>query len=271
MTAALLLALAVAAWFSWRYAWWRPATDERCPRILMYHMISPPRPGGRFNGLRVSPRLFERQLRWLQQQGWHSFTVGELLQQGERLPPRSFAITFDDGYADNLLQALPLLQKYDCKATLYLVVERFGRDWSVQRKAHHDSGELREEPKLSDQQVRELLASGRIELGSHSLTHANFLRLDAEAASRELGESRARLQQTFGVAVDSFAWPFGLYRPEQVALAAQAGYRSAVTVQEGIDDPRSWKPLELRRIKISGRDGWLAFRLRLRGGRRGWR
>ncbi len=255
---------------SLRYPWWRRAAAADKPRILMYHMISEPRAGARFNGLRVNPAMFARQLRWLSQQGWRSFTVSELLAQGERLPPRAYAITFDDGYADNLSQALPVLRQYGCKATLYLVVERFGRDWSVLRKAHHNEGELQREAKLSDTQVEALLASGCIELGSHSLTHANFLQLDTLAARHELMASKQALEERFGVPVRSFAWPFGLYRAEQVALAAEAGYRSAVTTREGVESPGSWQPLELKRVKISGKDGWLDFRLRLRCGRRGW-
>jgi len=272
MIPAVLLAILLGlVWFSLRYAWWRPAVDYRYPRILMYHMIAAPRPGARFNGLRVSPQLFERQLRWLSAQGWHSFTVSELLAQADTLPEKSFAITFDDGYADNLLRALPLLKKYRCKATLYLVVDRFDRDWSMQRKKHHDEAELKREAKLSDQQVQELLDSGCIELGSHSMTHANFLRIDSEAVRRELLESRNALEKRFGVSVGSFAYPFGLYHPEQVGLVKQAGYSSAVTTREGIENPGSWQALELQRIKISGKDNWLAFLLRMRGGRRGWR
>ncbi len=265
-----VLLIAGALWFSLRYAWWRPAVDRRLPRILMYHMIAPARPGARFNGLRVAPQMFERQLRWLSEKGWHSCTVSELVQGAGAPPARSFAITFDDGYADNLYQALPLLRKYRCKATLYLVVERFERDWSTARKAHHDQGELGREPKLSDVQVRELLDSGCVELGSHSLTHANFERLDEAAVRRELVESKRELERRFGRPVTSFAYPFGLYRPEQVVLVQQAGYQSAVTTREGIDDPAHCNCLELRRIKISGKDNWLAFRLRMRGGRRGW-
>ena len=268
--AALLAILLGLVWFSLRYAWWRPAVDYRYPRILMYHMIAAARPGARFNGLRVSPQLFERQLRWLSGQGWHSFTVSELVAQADRLPEKSFAITFDDGYADNL-QALPLLKKYQCKATLYLVVDRFDRDWSIQRKPHHDGGELQREAKLSDEQVQELLDSGCVELGSHSMTHANFLRLDSEVVNRELIESKKALEKRFGIPISSFAYPFGLYSPKQLGLVKQAGYSSAVTTREGIEDAASWKPLELRRIKISGKDGWLAFVLRMRGGRRGWR
>jgi peptidoglycan/xylan/chitin deacetylase (PgdA/CDA1 family) len=272
MIVAVLLGVFLGlVWFSLRYAWWRPALDYRYPRILMYHMIATPRPGARFNGLRVSPQRFERQLRWLSAQGWRSFTMSELLARAGTLPEKAFAITLDDGYADNLLQALPLLKKYRCKATLYLVVDRFDRDWSTQRKKYHDEGELKGEAKLSDQQVRELLESGCVELGSHSMTHANFLCIESAAVRWELEESRRELEKRFAVSVSSFAYPFGLYRPEQVELVKQAGYSSAVTTREGIENADSWQPLELRRIKISGKDSWLAFLLRMRGGRRGWR
>jgi peptidoglycan/xylan/chitin deacetylase (PgdA/CDA1 family) len=260
---------AAAVGLSLRYAWWRPAVDLRFPRILMYHMIAPGRPGARFNGLRVAPGVFERQLQWLCARGWQSFTVSELVDNAAALPEKSFAITFDDGYADNLHQALPLLRKYRCKATLYLVVER-DRDWSAERKAHHNEGELGRELKLSDAQVREMLDSGCIELGSHSLTHANFERLDTEAVRRELSASREILEQRFGSTVSSFAWPFGLYRQPHLELVRQAGYASAVSTREGIEDPGRWERMALPRIKIGGRDSWVAFLLKMRTGRRGW-
>jgi peptidoglycan/xylan/chitin deacetylase (PgdA/CDA1 family) len=257
------------AWFSWRYAWWRPGVDTRLPRILMYHMIAEPVPGARFNGLRVTPSAFEQQLRWLRDNGWRGYTVSELVDNAGQLPDKAVAITFDDGYADNLTQALPLLQQYGYRATLYLVVDRHDRDWSRSRKAQHDDEELRGIPKLSDEQVRTLLASGCFELGAHTLTHPNFLKLDDAALCHELSASKRQLEQSFGVSVRSLAYPFGLYRPRQVARVREAGFDSAVTVREGIDDPANWNPLELARIKISGRDGMLAFRQRMRTGKRG--
>ena len=150
------------------------------------------------------------------------------------------------------------------------MVDGFGRDWSVLRKAHHNEGELQQEPKLTDAQVQEMLDSGLVELGSHSMTHANFMSLDASTAEQELRESKQRLEQTFGIQVGSFAWPFGLFRHSQVELVRRVGYSSCVTTREGIDSLQQRNPMQLRRIKISGRDGRLAFVLRMRTGRRGW-
>lgn len=267
----LIVLLAAVLWFSWRYAWWRPAVSYQYPRILMYHMVAPHKRAARFNGLRVPPAMFEKQLRWLQQNGWRSVTLSELIERPGPVPEKAFVITFDDGYADNYTTAFPLLKRFGYRATLYLVAERFDRDWSTQRKAHHDEGELGDENKLSDRQVAEMIASGIFELGSHSMTHANLHKLNPEQAHREIVHSRNRLREQFKVPVRSFAYPFGLYRDEHVALVREAGYSSAVTTHEGIENPAARDDLQLRRIKVSGRDSMLAFILRMRTGRRGFR
>jgi len=269
------LGIAVGAlwllWFSHRYAWWRPATDWRRPRILMYHMVQAHRSGARFNGLRVTPERFERQVRWLREQGFTFLTMSELWARRDNLPERAVAITFDDGYADNLHHALPVLERHDARATIYVVVDRHDRDWSTYKKAHHNSGELAREPKLSDEELRRLVASGRVEIGSHTLTHCNLAKT-AEADKRiELAESRRLLAELTGTVVNSFAYPFGIYGRDDVRLAREAGYETAVTTVEGIDvfDPLP-DPLDLKRVKISGKDNMLAFVMRIRGGRRGW-
>ena len=89
MTLWLVLgAVLIAGWFSNRYAWWRRPVDWRRPRVLMYHMVSPHRPGAKFNGLRVTPEHFEAQLAWLQREGWQFFTVSELWEQWDTLPEK---------------------------------------------------------------------------------------------------------------------------------------------------------------------------------------
>ena len=256
-----------AAAFSHRYRWWRRAVDERRPRILMYHMVCEPRAGAKFNKLRVPPARFEDQLRWLRDNGW-SFAFMSALEQPDALPHKTVVLTFDDGYEDNLANADPLLERYGAVATLYLVEDRFDRDWSTSKKAHHDSGELMREPKLSDAQLEDMLASGRWELGGHTRTHANLSRLDEAGRREEIADNRARLMQRFDAALGSFAYPFGIYGAADVSAARDAGYRTAVTTVEGIPADLRAEALELPRVKVSGKDNLLAFRLRMRSGRR---
>ena len=270
----LALALAIAALAlttGWIVAWLRgrrcESVDLCFPRILMYHMVRDPLPGATFNKLRVAPENFDRQIRWLAEQGWYFATMAELAQ-GRALPPKSVILTFDDGYADNLLNADPILARYGARATLYLVSDRFDRDWSTAKKAHHDSGELMREPKLSNDQVKAMLASSRWELGGHTFTHANLASIDDVQRDREIGDQRRQLREEFGAAVLSFAYPFGIYGRSDVNAVQRAGYANAVTTEEGISTDLVGEALELKRIKVSGKDSLAVFCRRMEFGRK---
>ncbi len=263
----LLLFLILLIAFSYKYAWWKSAVDWKRPRVLMYHMIREHIEGAKFNKLRVKPVEFEKQVAWMKVQGFNFVTMQELQDNWGKHPEKTVAITFDDGYLDNLENAYPILEKYQAKATIYVVVDRHDRDWSTYKKAHHNSGELAKEPKLNDEQVKFLAQSGWVEIGSHTLTHANLDKLSDEECLKELVESKQQLEQLIQQPVNSFAYPFGIYSARDVELARQAGYHNAVTTQEGIDsvDPDF---MQLQRIKVSGKDTLFAFKLRLKLGSR---
>ena len=261
------LTLLVIVYFSLRYAWWRGPVDYRRPRILMYHMIRRRRTGGRFNKLRVAPLEFERQLKWLVDNGWRFAFLSELDEMADQ--PKTVVLTFDDGYRDNYTTAHPLLHKHGAKATLFLVVDRFDRDWSTTKKAHHDSGELMQEPKLTDAEVREMLQSGAWELGAHTLTHALLPALAADEKRQEMAGGKAELEATFATRVSSFAYPFGVFGDDEETLAGTVGYDYAVSTDAGISTDTRAERLRLKRVKVSGKEGALGFSIRLRTGKRG--
>lgn len=260
-------AMAIGGWWSYRFAWWRPTVSWDRPRVLMYHMISLPRPGARFNKLRVHPVEFERQLHWLQLNGFQ-FIFASQLFSSDPLPERAVCLTFDDGYLDNLETADPLLKHYQACATLYLVTDRSG-GWSSQKKAHHADEELACEPKLSDDQVALMVASRRWELGGHTRTHVNLTKADPSEALEQIGESRTAFLDRFQVIPPTFAYPFGLYHAEHIDLVRQTGFLGAMTTEPGIAPRPCTAPHEVPRIKVSGHDTLFAFRQRMRTGRRG--
>lgn len=261
--------VALALWWSERMAWWRIPAPQGRPRVLMYHMIRDPIPGARFNKLRVSPANFERQVEWLQRKGF-AFVFASELFDDRALQSRAVCITFDDGYADNLLAADPILARCGARATLYLVEDRSG-GWSSKKKAHHADGELADEPKLTDDQVRALLATGRWELGAHTRTHALLPSLSREEAFEEIRSARVAFAREFGAPPATFAYPFGAFTDEHVAIVREAGYLGAVTTAPGVPQRPNRDPFRTPRVKVSGKDGMLAFRLRLRSGKRGLR
>ena len=269
ITTALILAALFIVWFSFRYAWWAPNVPNQHPRILMYHMIAEPIPGAKFNGLRVKSKDFERQVAWLKSNQWHFVTVSELMAEWSQLPAKTVAITFDDGFEDNYSAALPILQKYDAKATVYLVCDREQNDWSTKKKEHHNSGELAQVPKLSDTQVQTMVNTGHIEIGAHTVSHANLTALTESDSREEIVNSKNALEKQFGIVVSSFAYPFGIYNKSHCQQASEAGFTSAVTTNGGIDLDLQANKMELKRLKISGKESFYAFKLRIMKGRRG--
>lgn len=91
-------------------------------------------------------------------------------------------------------------------------------------------------PMMTDAQVVRLHQAG-IEIGAHTLSHPILARIDADAARREMLDSRHRLEEMIGAPVRSFAYPNGHplrdYDRSHVALAAEAGFDLAVTTAWG--------------------------------------
>jgi peptidoglycan/xylan/chitin deacetylase (PgdA/CDA1 family) len=109
----------------------RKRLDGTCAVILTYHRVLPSEEAARLSvepGMYVTPETFARHLSWLRT----SFRVLRLsevighLSENRALPPGACAITFDDGWRDNLVHALPSLRRYDMSASVFLVVDRVG-------------------------------------------------------------------------------------------------------------------------------------------------
>jgi len=234
----------------------------------MYHMVSEHKPGARFNKLRVKPGEFEKQIHWLKKQGFQFVFASELATK-KKFANRTVCLTFDDGYADNLAAVDPVLESYGAKATLYLVEDRSG-GWSSKKKAHHEDDELQREPKLSDGQVRSMLASGRWELGGHTTTHANLSSLNDEQAFEEIVGAKKTFVNSFGTEPTTFAYPFGIYSSRDINLVGKAGYLAAMTTESGIESPDKWNLQKLARVKASGKDSLFSFKIRIKTGKRGF-
>lgn len=264
-----LILVIIVIYYSYKYAWWTKTIDYNYPRILMYHMISNHKKNAKFNGLRVEPIEFEKQIKYLVENNWTFFTMSELVEKKDNLPNKSIVITFDDGYEDNFINAFPILKKYNVKATIYIVLDRHDREWSSKRKVKNTSGELRNEPKLLDEQITVLINSGLVEIGSHTMTHDNLPKLNTNQKIEEIKNSKIEIEKKFDIKCNSFCYPFGLYDKEDVKIVQESTYTNATTTTKGIDDLSKSDLFELKRITISGKDNMLAFKIKLKRGLRG--
>jgi peptidoglycan/xylan/chitin deacetylase (PgdA/CDA1 family) len=173
--------------------------------VLCYHSIHPTLPFAS-----ATPDQFDRQLAWLTATcELVRFEDVPGLATGPRAKRPAVAITFDDGYADNVDYALPLLKGHGVPAHFF-VTTGFADDRPAVRARF---AQLR---KLGLAQVRPLGWSGIDELrsagmgiGSHTVSHPNLARMDEASALAELRSSRERLERHLGEPVRTIAYPFG--------------------------------------------------------------
>ena len=204
--------------------------------VLMYHAISPAPPGAAEPGLFVSESEFESQMSWLHRQGYNGVTLDQVFaawNDGEPIARDPVVISFDDGLRSQYVGARPMLDRLGWPGVLNLEI------------AHLDSGEL------TFEQVAELVDSGW-ELDSHTFTHPDLTEAGVDLA-REIADSRAYLQDRFGVPVDFFCYPSGAYDAGVVRAVRRAGYLGATTTSEGLAAPA--RPYELKRIRLRPDDG----------------
>ena len=96
--------------------------------ILVYHRIGDSK--GALDEISVSPENFAEHLQELRTYT-HPIRLSELVQHLKEgsLPDKSIALTFDDGYVDNLYNAKPLLEKYEIPATVFMCTGYMGREF----------------------------------------------------------------------------------------------------------------------------------------------
>jgi peptidoglycan/xylan/chitin deacetylase (PgdA/CDA1 family) len=191
------------------------------PPVLAYHLVDQRMDAGI---AWISPRRFERQIAWLAENGYRSLTVSELLHRDNHAGAKQIVITFDDGYQSLLKYALPILSRYDFRATVFVVTAYVGQTngWDVKfflpRLRHLDWGEL-----------RALLAAGW-EIGSHSLQHDYLPLLSDHQLQRDLSLSRQMLQDHLGAPAHHLSLPFGRGDSRVYQAAKKAGYASISTL-----------------------------------------
>lgn len=187
--------------------------------VLMYHRIVPPSEAGNsLPSLVVPPSLFDAQMTALKAAGWHSITAAQLavaLAAGQQLPPRTFVVTFDDGYDDGYTYALPILVAHGFVGTFYVIPGRLGgsQDLTV---AH----------------VQALAAAG-MEIADHTMNHVDLNHLAPLALRYQVEGAAARIAAITGRWPTTLAYPFGASDPTVFQMVENCGFGLAFTTKEG--------------------------------------
>ncbi|MCM8763342.1 MAG: polysaccharide deacetylase family protein, partial [Candidatus Omnitrophica bacterium] len=186
--------------------------------ILMYHSVClKPNPKDK---LTVSVDAFQRQMDFLKRNRYNVLPLENLvslIKEKKRIPPKTIALTFDDGYKDNYTYAFAILKKYHFPATIFVIVNEIGRS-----------------DRLSWDEIKEMRDSGLISIGSHTLGAEPLVNLQSEEEiKREIFDSKKILEKKLGQQITSFSYPEGRFNSQIRRLVIDAGYKLAVATSPG--------------------------------------
>ena len=233
-------------------------------RILSYHGIED-QPS---NAFAVSTETFARHMALVSERfdavGMDEL-VRRLVERDARLP-RTIAVTIDDGYLDSYTRAFPIFKEHSMPATIFLPVAYIDGTAAADPTNRMAQGDF-----VSWDQVREMWDEG-IEFGSHTMSHQSLGMLSDEQVTRELKDSKQRLEEELGQTVIGLAYPYGTvrdYNSRIAELVADAGYTWAVTLLSGVNQDANHLRT-LRRTKVELHDSLAVFEKMLHGALDPW-
>lgn len=167
------------------------------PPVLMYHSVNPKSDPVLYR-LIVKPESFARQMRFLKEHNYKVVSldrIGEMIRERKRVPFKTVAITFDDGFKDNYTYAYPVLKEMGFPATIFVIYDEVGRQQG---------------DRLSWDQIKEMQDSGLITIGSHTLGPVPLIDIKDEGElRRQIIDSKRIFEEKLNTPVESFCYVGG--------------------------------------------------------------
>ncbi|GAB4539775.1 MAG: hypothetical protein Fur002_05440 [Anaerolineales bacterium] len=181
---------------------------------------------------------FRQTLAWISKR-FHFLTTEEFFHSAAS----GVLLTFDDGHANNLTNALPVLKEFNAQGLFFISAQHVKnpRDWLsfTRNDARRGWGEEASVPEdfardcydgLSESQLAELAASPNAVIGGHTVTHPFLAESAPEVIRREVEDSKRYLESIIQKRVDYFAYPYGSYTLQAAQIVKDAGYAAAFAV-----------------------------------------
>ena len=227
--------------------------------ILMYHNISNIEQVS--SGLTISVQKLERQLCHLVESGFTTFHLSEL-ENLTAIPQKSIVITFDDVTDNQCIYAVPLLEKYNLKATFFIPFGYIGKT---------DLWNEGKEIIMTMQKLQSL--DTRIELGLHSYAHKKYETLTETQINEDFEKCFKIIEENDLKVYNAVAYPYGNFpkkEPKKTlfkSVLEQNNIKMGLRIGNKINKFPFKNPFEIMRIDIKGEDSLLKFKLKLRFGK----
>ncbi|MCC7124227.1 MAG: polysaccharide deacetylase family protein [Acidobacteria bacterium] len=254
-----------------------PAAAVRRACVLLYHRVSAaPVVESRIDDWNVTPDTLERHIAWLAAHAELVFArdLPRRLATSSSSTRPIACLTFDDGFRNFHDEVVPLLRRYDARATVFVVTGYVGRHapmpfdrWGLKHKDDAPAAAWRS---MDWAEVERCAASGLVEVGGHSHHHYDAARTPPAALADEAATCRDWLVKKLGADhAASYAFPYGNTRlgqatPAYVAAVKAAGYSVAFTTDVGLATAES-NPFTLPRVEVFRTDSPAVIRAKVGG------
>lgn len=214
--------------------------------VLCYHSIA--NDNWRFS---VSFETFKKQIDYLlKNYAPVSLKAIERHISGKRpIKKKSFALSFDDGYLDNIKVAEYLKSK-GIKPSLFLLADP--------KNANREELETNQ-GFLNTKEVKKLINLGW-EIGCHSATHNDFTSLSENQEEKEIIKAKDKLEKKLGIRIKYFSYPKGIYTKSIIENIKKAGYILAVSMDDKIITRRTNR-LTVSRIGVDQTHKFYEFKV----------
>ena len=243
LIAILIMLLAAAGFVFWLFE--REA--DGVP-ILVYHRVS----DTDTNPMTLKVADFDAQMKYLVDNGYRVIAPDDLLdawETGKALPAKPIVLTFDDGHMDIYNNVFPILQKYNMRATVFVVTDHMGMKdyltWDI---------------------ARALQAGGFIDIESHTMTYKDLTTLKGDKLWNEIYGSKQAIEWALKKPAKFIAYPEGKYTVDAENTSKEVNFHAGFIEDYGLADDDD-NPYILTRIPVQGTNAhtMLRFQLRLKG------
>ena len=227
--------------------------------ILMYHNVATDVKLSK--GLTIDVQKLECHFRYLVDNDYTTFHLSEL-ENLTSIPDKSVVITFDDVTQNQLIYAVPLLQKYNLKATFFVPFAYIDKTdlWNVGNEKIMTMDELQN-------------LDSRVELGLHSFAHKKYANLSEKEITEDFEKCFKIIEENNLKVYPAVAYPYGNYpknepmKSEFIKVLGKNKVKMGLRIGNKVNSFPFKNPYEIMRIDIKGEENLLKFRLKLRFGK----
>lgn len=226
-------------------------------RILMYHQVLPQQIAHK-NDLIVTVENLEEQFIYIKKNFETVFFKDLEISEAVK---NKIILTFDDGYYNNLEYLIPLLEKYQLKATIFIPTEFIQNNMNGEDKIYMNFEDIKS------------LNPNHVEIALHSHSHRNFSQLSIDEAEKDVLKNIELLEQNQINFTKVFAYPYGKFpkkgnkKKEFFSMLERIGIISAMRIGNNVEIYPFKNKYEVNRIDIKYGDTLKMFKWKMKFGK----